>query len=318
MTATLRTGPGGGGKGITPVTATFSSPDIPRADGAARSQWQGYLFISVFALPFLIFNVLPILAGLFLAFTDYSIVGEAHWVGLQNFRLAAGDVWAWLAFKNVAVYGLIIVPSVTVIGLAAALFVNQSYPFHTLARTVFFAPYVVSATVIGLVWVWILDTQRGLLNHYLGMLGIGPVRWLTSADWSLTSVAMASVWWDLGLVFVLILAALQDVPKDLIEAARVDGANRWNRFRFVILPQLRPVLSMVVTLQLISTLKIFSQVHVMTDGGPAGSSSSVIHYIYAVAIEQTRFGYASAIGICLFAVILAITAIQRLLLKETL
>lgn len=287
------------------------------AGGRQQTQWQGYLFIAVFAIPYLVFNVLPILAGLLLAFTDYSIIGPVHWVGLSNFTEMAGDVWAWLAFRNVAIYGLIVVPCVTIIGLAAALFVNQSYPLHTLSRTLFFAPYVVSATVIGLVWVWILDTQRGLLNHYLGYLGIRPIPWLTSADWSLYAVAMASVWWDLGLVFVLLLAALQDVPKDLIEAARVDGANRWSRFRYVILPQLRPALSMVVTLQLISTLKIFSQVHVMTGGGPAGSSSSVIHYIYSEAIEQTRFGYASAIGICLFMLILVITILQRLVLKET-
>lgn len=279
-------------------------------------QWQGYAFVGLFALPYLLFNVMPVLAGLLIAFTDFSIIGDVHWVGWQNFAEAANDVWVWLAFKNVAFYGLIVVPSVTVIGLIAALYVNQRYPFSALARSIFFAPYVVSASVIGLIWVWMLDTQRGLINHYLGLIGIKSIPWLTSANWSLASVSLASIWWDMGLAFVLFLAALQDVPKDLIEAARIDGANRWQRFWYVTLPQIRPTLSMVVTLQLISTMKIFSQVHVMTDGGPAGSSSSVIHYVYSVAIEQARFGYASAIGLVLFGLILAITLLQRLLVKE--
>ena len=166
------------------------------------------------------------------------------------------------------------------LGLLFALFVNQRYPLSSLARTLFFAPNVVSATVIGLVWVWMLDTQYGLVNHYLGFLGIDDIPWLTSTRWSLIGVSIASIWWDLGLAFVLFLAALQDIPGEINEAARVDGAGRWQRFEHVILPHLRPVISMVVTLQLISTMRIFSQVYVMTNGGPAGSSSSPIHYIY--------------------------------------
>ena len=171
----------------------------------------------------------------------------------------------------------------------------------------FFSPNVVSATVIGLVWVWLLDTQFGLVNHYLGFLGIPDIPWLTSTHWSLIGVSIASIWWDLGLAFVLFLAALQDLPKELYEAAEVDGANRWQRLRFVILPQLRPVISMVMTLQMIASLRIFSQVYVMTNGGPAGSSSSVIFYMYQTAITRSLFGYASAVAMMLFVMILVIT-----------
>jgi multiple sugar transport system permease protein len=237
-------------------------------------------------------------------------------VGLDNFAAAFSDRWVGVAFRNVLFYGAIIVPGVTVLGLVFALFVNQRYPLSGLARTLFFAPNVVSATVIGLVWVWLLDTQYGLVNHYLGYLGLGPVPWLTSTDWALVGVSIASIWWDLGLAFVLFLAALQDIPADISEAATVDGANRLQRFWYVTLPQLRPVISMVVTLQLISTLRIFSQVYVMTNGGPASSSSSPIFYIYSVAIVRYLFGYASAIGILLFGVILVLTVVQRLILRE--
>ena len=175
---------------------------------------------------------------------------------------------------------------------------------------------MVSATVIGLIWVWILDTQFGIVNQYLGVLGIQPIPWLTSTEWSLIGVSIASIWWDLGLAFVLFLAALQDVPQELYEAAEVDGANRWRKFWHVTLPHLRPVLSMVITLQLISTMRIFSQVYVMTNGGPAGSSSSVIHYIYQTAVVRTAMGYASAVSILLFLVILAVTLVQRCVIRE--
>lgn len=278
--------------------------------------WVGYVFIAFFALPFLLFNIAPIFFGTYVAFTEWSILGAPHWIGLENFQAAFADEWVAVAFKNVLFYGLIIVPGVTVLGLICALFVNQRWPLSALARTFFFAPYVVSATVIGLIWVWILDTQFGLVNQYLGMVGIGPVPWLTSTDWSLVGVSIASIWWDMGLAFVLFLAALQDIPTDLTEAALVDGANRYQRFWFVILPHLRAVISMVITLQMISTMRIFSQVYVMTNGGPAGSSSSPIHYIYTTAIVQQLFGYASAVSMMLFVLILAVTAAQRFLIRE--
>jgi len=287
-----------------------------RKDSDRRIDRVGYLFVGFFTLPFFAFNILPVFFGVYVAFTRWSIVGSPHWVGTDNFTMALRDKWVWVAFENLLLYGLLIVPSVTALGLAFALFVNKGYPLSGLARTLFFAPNVVSATVIGLVWVWLLDTQYGLVNHYLGVIGLQAIPWLTSTRWSLVGVSIASVWWDLGLAFVLFLAALQDIPSDLTEAALVDGAGRWNRLRFIILPHLRPVLSMIVTLQLISTFRIFSQVYVMTNGGPGVSSQSPIFYVYQVAIVRNLFGYASAIAILLFIVILLATILQRFVLRE--
>ena len=284
--------------------------------GDRRVDKVGYLFVAFFTVPFFLFNILPVFFGVYVAFTRWSIVGSAHWVGFDNFTNALKDKWAWTAFENVLLYGLIIVPSVTALGLVFALYVNKRYPLSGLVRTFFFAPNVVSATVIGLVWVWILDTQYGLVNHYLSYLGIEAIPWLTSTQWSLVGVSVASVWWDLGLAFVLFLAALQDIPSDIVEAAHVDGAGSWSRFRFIILPHLRPVLSMVLTLQLISTFRIFSQVYVMTSGGPGLSSASVIYYIYNVAIVRNLFGFASAVGLLLFVVILVVATTMRFVLKE--
>jgi multiple sugar transport system permease protein len=287
-----------------------------RATEQGRIDWMGYAFVAFFTLPFLAFNVAPILFGAAIAFTRWGIFGAPHWVGLSNFTDAFKDAWVGQAFRNTLLYGLIIVPGVVVLGLAFALYVNRRWPLSGVARLLFFSPNVVSATVIGLVWVWMLDTQFGLVNHYLAKLGIPNIPWLTSTRWSLIGVSAASIWWDLGLAFVLFLAALQDLPKELNEAAEVDGASPWQRLRLVILPQLRPVISMVITLQMIASLRIFSQVYVMTNGGPAGSSTSVIFYIYQMAIYRHQFGYASAVAMLLFAMIVMMTALHRWLIRE--
>ena len=284
--------------------------------GRRRVDGVGYLFVAFFTVPFLLFNVLPIFFGLYLAFTEWGITGDPVWVGLANFREALADEWVANAFLNTLLYALAIVPGVVVLGLAFALFVNQGWPLAALARTLLFTPNVLSATVIGLVWVWLLDTQFGLVNGYLGALGVGPVPWLTSGSWALVGVSIASIWWDLGLAFVIFLAALQDVPRELHEAAAIDGAGRLRQLWHVTLPQLRPAISMVVTLQLIASLRIFSQVYVMTNGAPNGASQSVIHYVYQTAIVQYRLGYASAVSMLLFALILAVTVLQRLVLRE--
>jgi ABC-type sugar transport system permease subunit len=287
-----------------------------RPAGTSRIDAAGYLLVAFFTVPFLLFNVAPLLFGIGVAFTEWGIIGAPTWVGLQNFREAWGDPWVWTAFRNIVWYALLIVPGVTVLGLAFALYVHQRWPLSTLARILFFTPNVVSATVIGLIWVWVLDTQYGLLNHYLGVIGLPEIPWLTSPQWSLTGVAIASIWWDLGLAFVLFLAALQDVPDDLYDAAAIDGAGRFRQLWHVTLPHLRPVISMVVTLQLIATMRIFSQVYVMTNGAPVGSSSSPVHYLYQVSVIQYRLGYGAAISVLLFLAIIVATGVMRLVLRE--
>lgn len=297
------------------MTTAAVAQSRPHAAGE-RVDRIGYAFVAFFTIPFLLFNIGPILFGAYVAFTKWGIFGKPKWVGIQNFIDAFKDEFALIAFKNTVLYGIIIVPSVTVIAFAFALYVHQRWPLSGIARALFFAPYVVSATVIALVWVWMLDTQFGLINHYLSYLGIPAVPWLTSTSWSLIGVSIATVWWDLGLVFVLFLAALQDVPRELHEAAEDDGASRWQRLRLVIIPQLRPVISLCITLQIISTLRIFSPVYVMTNGGPASSSSSVIYYIFTTALNRQLFGYASTVSVLLFVMILVITVLHRTILRE--
>ncbi len=278
--------------------------------------WAAYAFVAVFTAPFLLFNIAPILFTAYLSFMKWGIFGPPKYVGVDNYRKALENDQILISFQNILLYGLTIVPGVLVLGLMAALYVNNRWPLSSVARVCFFSPYVVSATVIGLVWVWILDTQFGLANHYLNYLGIDNIPWLTSTEWSLYGVGITSIWWDMGLAFVLILAGLQDIPGDMYDAAEIDGATHWQRFRYVTLPMLRPVLSMVITLQLIATLRIFSQVYVMTSGGPASSSTSVLYEIYTVAIRNQKFGLGAAVSMMLFVVILLVTFLSRRLIRE--
>ena len=154
------------------MSAAAHSVDDTRHGATREIDKAGYVLVAFFAIPFFLFNIMPVLFGFYVAFTRWSIVGSPKWEGLKNFTRAFNDQWVAVAFKNILLYGLIIVPCVTVLGLIFALFVNKRYPLSGLARTLFFAPTVVSATVIGLVWVWLLDTQFGLINHYLSFIGI--------------------------------------------------------------------------------------------------------------------------------------------------
>lgn len=300
------------------MPADVASASLPTAPDRLAGSGSGtaWLFVSFFAVPFFLFNVLPTLFGFYISFTEWAITGQPVWVGLENYARAFQDVRVLTALKNTAFYAALIVPGVTIGGYLAALYVHQEWPLSTLARLFFFMPHVVAATVVALVWVGLLDTQLGPINHALAYVGIGPVPWLTNGDWTKVSVSLASIWWDFGLAFILFLAALQDVPKELIEAAELDGASPVRRLWHIVLPYTRPVISMVVVLQLIATMRIFSLVYLMTDGKPAGGSSSLVHVMFKQGIQRSDWGYASAIAMLLFALILLLSLIVRRLVRD--
>jgi multiple sugar transport system permease protein len=280
-----------------------------------RIDWSAYLFLLPFFLPFLIFTLVAVGFGAYVSFTEWGVIGDPQWIGLDNFQRAFQDSFVPKVWTNTLKYGLIVVPSTALVALAFALFVNQRWWGATLARTVFYAPNVVAVTVIGLVWVWLLDTRFGLVNQYLGYLGIPNVPWLTNPSWVLFGVGLASIWWDAGFSMVIFLAGLQDIPKELREAAQVDGASRFQVLRHIVLPLLRPAMSLVVTLLIIGTLRVFSQIYIMTNGGPANASASVILYIYQIGFRKYELGYAAALSLMLFATIHIVTAVEMRLLR---
>jgi len=281
-----------------------------------RIDWSAYIFILPFLVPFLVVTIGASLFGVYVSFTDWGIIGAPHWVGLKNYSRALADPWVVKTWSNTLRYGMLVVPATTLAALAMALFVNLRWRGYTFARAAFYAPNVVSVTVIGLVWVWMLDTQYGLVNQYLGRFGVPDIPWLTNPGWVLYGIALASVWWDAGFRMVVLLAGLQDIPGELRESASIDGATPFQALWHVVLPLLRPALSLVVTLLIIGTLRVFSQIYIMTNGGPAGASASVIHYVYEIGFSKYQLGYAGAISVMLFATILVVTLIQLRVFRE--
>ncbi len=281
-----------------------------------RIDWSAYLFILPFFIPFTVTVLGAIGFGVFVSFTDWKIIGTPHWVGLSNYTQAMHDHWVVGAWSNTVRYALLYVPGTLLVALSMALYVNGRRRGYVLARAAFYIPNVISVTVVGVVWVWILSTQNGLLNQILGHFGVAPIGWLTDPKWVLIAIALTSIWWDAGFIMVLLLAGLQDIPKELREASSIDGATGAQTLWHVTLPLLRPALSLSLTLLTIAALRVFSQIYIMTNGGPADASQSVIGYVYEMGFTQYQLGYAAAVSMMLFVTILIITAVQLRIFRE--
>jgi multiple sugar transport system permease protein len=286
--------------------------------GGQRIDWSAYVFVAPFFLPFILFTFLAILFGAYISFTEWGIVGDPKWVGLANYARALQDDWVPKVWRNTLQYGLTVIPAVTLVALAFALFVNQKLPGYALARTAFYAPHVTSVTVMALVWVWILETNFGMLNQYLAMVGIPKIPWLTNPNWVILSIAGATLWWSVGFHMVILLAGLQEIPAELKEAAQIDGANDWQTLLHVTVPLLRPALSLVLTLEVIAALRVFGQIYLMTAGGPAGASASVVAYIFEVGFTRYQLGYGAAISLMLFVTIMLVTVVHMRVFRENL
>ncbi len=281
-----------------------------------RIEWSAYLYVLPFFVPFLLFTVGAIIFGTYVSFTEWRIIGTPEYVGLGNYIRAFNDSFVPKVWVNTFQLALIIVPCTTFLALLFALYVNQRMRGFTLSRLAFYAPRVVSVTVVGLVWVWMLDTRFGVINQYLGRFGVSVIPWLTNPDWVLWAVSITTVWWDLGFHMVILLAALQEIPSELKDSASIDGASPLQSFWYIIIPLIRPALSLVITLEIISVFRIFSQIFVMTQGGPAGASYSIIFYIYERGFMNTELGYSSALSIMLFLTILVVTLIQLRVIRD--
>jgi multiple sugar transport system permease protein len=272
----------------------------------------GYAFMLPFMIPFILFNLAPLVFGVIVAFTNWSIIGAPKFIGLANFKQAFTDPLVLQSFVNTFKYVAVVVPAVTVVAFLFAMYVNQGWPGHTFARMAFYASNVVSAPVIGLVWTWMLNGQNGIIDHYFHL----QITWLTSTTWAWVGICIATVWWDSGLIFILFLAGLQEIGPEILDAARIDGANWWRSLTRIHIPMLRRTIVLAVTLELISTFQIFSQVNVMTAGGPANSTASVMQYLYTNGVTRQELGYASALGMMLFVLIVVVALVFRRFMPE--
>ena len=280
-----------------------------RGRGARNLAWV-LVFLLPSAVPLLAFTVVPMVSSAWISLHEWNLISEMRWVGLGNYRSLLTDAGTWEVFGHTVLYIAGYLPLVYGGGLALALLLNRAFPGRSFFRAAYFLPVVTSWVVVALVWQWLLNPSNGLVNSVLALLHLPQPGWWTDPAWALPSVVLASAWKDLGFVMVIMLAGLQAIPAELQEAARVDGANAWQRFRSITLPLLSPSTFYVVVISLINGFQVFDQVYVMTGGGPAGASQVVVGQVYELTFRYGRAGEASALSWVLFAVVLLITAVQ--------
>lgn len=267
-------------------------------------------FLAPSLIPLLLFTVGPMVASAGLSLLSWNLLRPPVFVGLDNYERLLGDANFRAAVVNTLGYVAGYLPLVFVGGMLIALALNQRLRGLALIRTAYFLPVVTSWVVVALMWRWLLDPRAGIVNFALGLVGLDGPGWYTDPAWAMPSVIIASAWKDLGFVMVILLAGLQSIPEEYYEAASVDGAGRWSRFRNITLPLLTPSLFFVLVISLINNLQVFDQVWVMTKGGPAGATTVVVEQIVTNAFSYGQMGYAAAMSMLFFVVLLIITMVQ--------
>lgn len=280
---------------------------------------SGYIFMTPAIVVLGIFLALPVLYAIVLAFSKIQLLGEVsyHFVGWKNFLRMQQDERVWLALKNTFQYAIVVVPIQTILALGLALLLNMQIRGKNWFRIAFFLPTVTSSAVLTLIFMWIYNTN-GLLNNFLSFLGLPTYNWLGDPNVALKGIAILNIWATAPLFMTIYLAALQDVPKSLYEAATIDGATAWDKFWFITLPFLRPVTFFVIVMGAIGTLQLFDQAYIFSagSGGPDNATLTLVLLIYQYAFKNLDMGYALALTLMLALVIMTATLIQRTLFKE--
>lgn len=280
----------------------------------------GWSFVLPFLVFYAIFMVWPFLNGLRMSFFNWGITGSgsSDFLGLGNYQELFSDPAFWKSLWVTVLFTIISTPLLVLIALGLALLVNRAIPAQGVFRTIFFASFVLPVSVVALIWNWLYQPGFGLINGILTALGLQEVPWLADPNIALTSVVILTVWWTVGFNFVLYLAGMQQIPKELNEAAAIDGAGEWARIRHVTIPLLGRITTLILVLQVIASLKVFDQAYTLFNGGtgPAFSTQGVVQYVYRVGFTSFRLGLASAMSYILFVLILIVSIGQFMLLTR--
>jgi multiple sugar transport system permease protein len=280
---------------------------------AGRAAWW---FVAPALIVLTVFFFLPVLSAFLMSLTDFDIyaLGDTdnlRFVGLQNYARLLQEPLFWKALGNTLYFVVLGVPLSIGVSLGTALLVNSKLARgHGFFRTVFFAPVVTTLVAVAVVWRYIFHTRYGFLNYALDGLGIGPIDWMGDPHWAMPAIVILAVWKNFGYNMIILLAALQNIPEDLYEAARIDGASNWQQFRHVTLPGLGPVLLLVSILTMTGYFQLFAEPYVMTEGGPLQSTLSVLYFMYDEGFKWWNLGRASAVAFLLFVLMFAVTAVQ--------
>jgi multiple sugar transport system permease protein len=283
---------------------------------------QKYFWVAFFLFPslagLLVFMIIPMLASLALTFYEWDplIPTRFTFLGLENYRALIQDADFWAALRHTLFFIGGYIPLVLVTGLGVALLMNQKLIGRTFFRGAFFMPVISAWVAVALMWTWIFNPKFGIVNYLLGLIGITGPAWLYDPNWAMPAIILTSVWKDTGFIMVLFLAGLQNIPHEYYEAAALDGANPWAKFRYITLPLLSPTVFFTLIISLINSFQIFDQVWIMTQGGPAGSTSVLVEQIVNNSFRYGRMGYAATLSWVLFLIVFAVTIFQARMQKN--
>lgn len=277
---------------------------------ARREEVAGYLFLLPNMIGFFIFTLVPVVWGLLLSLTNYDGFSEAAFVGLANFKKLFHDDYFYTSLRNNIYYSIVSVTLTLLFGLLLAVLLQQKLKGSEVFKTIFFFPQLTSSVAFGVIFM-ALFRGEGPVNSVLTILGMAnPPKWLTSTAWSMTTITIVSIIKNMGYYMVLFLSGLQSVSEELYEAASLDGAGPWKKFKSITLPLLSPTTFLCTVMCIINSFKVFDLVNIMTDGGPGRSSNVLVYRIYQEAFQNYKFGYASAYAVVLFVLVYIVTMIQ--------
>jgi multiple sugar transport system permease protein len=271
-----------------------------------RQSFWAWVFMAPGILYFLVFLIVPLIAATYVSFTDWDIMTPPEWVGLKNYAELLQNQTMRRAILNTFYYAAVTIPVTISLGLLIALALNRSFFGRTVYRIVYYLPVVISAAATALLWIWIFQSQVGLLNHILRSLSLPTQSWLVSPIYAMPVIMWTGIWQSLGWSVVVFLAGLQNIPEMYYEAGKIDGANTRQLFRHITWPLLAPTTLFVFVILIIGSMQVFGTVLIMTDGGPLNSTTVIVHQVYINAFQYLRMGYASAMGMILFLFILVL------------
>ncbi|WP_461006541.1 carbohydrate ABC transporter permease [Streptomyces capparidis] len=295
-----------------PSTAARRPPPRHHPGRRRASRVMAWLFLAPTVIGITVFTVVPIAGSVVLSFFHWDVITSPRYAGTANYREVFADRTVLVSFRNTLVFMVLAVGLQLLLALALALAVNGRMPgwLRSMFRSAFFFPLILSAASVSVVMKYLFNQDLGVVNWLLGQVGVSPVPWLTSGNSAMAAVVLAYVWQQFGFSFLLFVGGLNNIPREIHEAASLDGATGLRKHLSVTLPLLSPTLLVASVVGIINALQVFEQPYILTDGGPGDSTRTVVMVIYQTAFEQLRFGEASAVGVLLFVLIMAVTALQ--------